>query len=351
MTQRERALALYTFLREFVQLRTKTIRDISRYEQDGQVIWAADIPREHGCHCVAWRRDTPEASRDDALDEVWIEIRKPLPTGPPEPPESVHAWVRGEQLDDSSLERPELFPTLPGESADEPQIRLDDHPDVREAWDAYIDGHWRPWAEQDRRERAVQDVYTDLFSMFQRQKRLGESFEVVFGLGFLSWIDPDGHTVQRHLVTAQVSVSFDTERGELTVTPAGDGAHPSLEQDMLDPQHRPDPQELRSIEETLEKIGESVWAAGPLDGLLKSWVHSVSAEGQYTEALARPERAGSAPVVHLAPALILRRRTERSFIRAFQGDHCSTGDWQDRSGRCVGLCRRLRGAKAGQRDE
>ena len=58
-----------------VQLRTKTIRDISRYEQDGQGIWAADIPRELGCHCIVWRRATPEASGDDVSDEVWIEVR------------------------------------------------------------------------------------------------------------------------------------------------------------------------------------------------------------------------------------------------------------------------------------
>ena len=189
---------------------------------------------------------------------------------------------------------------------------------MQAAWDDYIEDHWWPWAEQDRREQAVQKVYTDLFSMFQRQQRLGESFEVVFGLGFLSWNDPDGHTVHRHLIVARVSVNFDTERGTLTVTPAGEGARPSLEQDMLDPQHRPDPQELRSIEEALENVGESLWATGPLDGLLKSWVHSASAEGVYCSGLDRPESPGPAPVVHLAPALILRRRTERSFIRAFQ---------------------------------
>ena len=316
--ERDRAVALYTFLKEFVQLRTKTIRDVSRYEQDGQVIWVAEIPREHGCHCIAWHRDTPDAPADDAPDEVWLEIRKPRLTRPPEPPQSVHPWVRREQLDDSFLDLPELFPTLPGESADDPPIELDDHPEVRQAWDDYIEDHWWSWAEQDRRERAIQRVYTDLFSMFQRQQRLGESFEIVFGLGFLAWNAPDGRTVQRHLVTAHVTVSFDTERGTLSVTPAGEGARPSLEQDMLDPQHRPDPQELRSIEETLERLGESLWAAGPLDGVLKSWVHSTSAEGEYADALERPAHAASAPIVHLAPALILRRRTERSFIRAFQ---------------------------------
>ena len=313
MIERERAISLYTFLKEFTQLRTKTIRDISRYEQDGQVIWTADIPREQGCNCIAWHRDTPDAS-----DEMWLEIRRPHLTQPPKPPESVQAWVQREQLEDSLLELPELRPTLLGESVDDPPVRLDDHPEVQQAWDAYIEDHWWPWAEQDRREQVIQKVYTDLFSIYQRQQRLGESFEVVFGLGFLSWKTPDGYTVQRHLVATRVSVNFDTEHGTLTVTPAGEGAHPSLEQDMLDPQHRPDPNELRSIEETLEKIGESVWETGPLDGLLKSWVHSASAEGDYRPSLDRPDCPGPAPVVHLAPALILRRRTERSYIRAFQ---------------------------------
>ena len=318
MTERERAIALYTFLNEFVQLRTKTIRDISSYERDGQVIWATDIPQEPGCHCVARCRDAPDAPADDAPDEVWVEVRKPRLTPPPEPPKLVTEWVRWEQLGDSTLELPELFEALPRESPEEPPIKLSDHREVQGAWDDYVQDHWWPWAEQDRRERAVQKVYSDLFSMYQRQQRLGESFEVVFGLGFLSWKTPDGQTVQRHIVTAQVSVSFDTERGKLTVTPAGDGARPALEQDMLDPQHRPDPQEVHAIEETLEKMGESVWEAGPLDGLLKSWAHSASADGKYSEVLERPERPGLAPVVHLAPALILRPRTERSFIQAFQ---------------------------------
>ena len=97
-------------------------------------------------------------------------------------------------------------------------------PKVRDAWHAYIEGRWWLWAEQDRRERAIQSVYTDLFSVFQRQQRLGESFEVVFGRGFLIWNAPDGHVVRWYLVTAHVTVSFDTERGTLTVTPAGEGA-------------------------------------------------------------------------------------------------------------------------------
>ena len=46
-------------------------------------------------------------------------------------------------------------------------------------------------------------------------------------------------------------------------------------------------------------------------------MNSASADGEYKDSLTPPEGANTAPVVHFAPALILRRRTERSFIRAF----------------------------------
>ena len=310
MKERESAVALYTFLREFAQLRTRTIRDVDAYEQ---VIWASDIPRQQGCDCIAWHRDV-----DDASDKSWLEIRRPRLKRPPEPPELAQNWVRREQLNDSSLDMPELHTTLLDESAEGPLLRLEDHPEVQAVWDTYIEDYWWAWSEEDRREQAVGRIYTDLFSMFQRQQRLGEAFEIVFGLGFLSWNSPDSPTVRRHLAVARVSVEFDAESGTLTVAPAGEGAHPTLEQDMLDPQYRPDPQELLSIEEELEKIGESVWAVGPLDGLLKSWVHSVDARGEYNAALERPGSSGQTPVVHFAPALILRARTERSYIRAFE---------------------------------
>ena len=313
MTERENAIALYSFLKEFAQLRTKITRDVSQYEREGQVLWAHQFPRESGCYCIAWDRGSSSTS-----DAVWLEIRKPRPFQPPEPPELLNAWVRRDQLGDSSLDFPGLYETLPGDSDDDPPRSLEDCPDIREAWDTYIENQWWHWADHDRREQQVEKAYTYVFSMFQRQQRLGESFEVIFGLGLLNWKTPDGHAVRRHLVSARVSVVFDSTSGTLMVVPAGEGARPSLEQDMLDPQYRPDPQVLNSIQGDLEELGDSLWDAGPLDDLLNSWVNSVAAIGEYSAALDPPERADQKPNVHLAPALILRQRTERSYIRSFE---------------------------------
>ncbi|MDE0476236.1 MAG: AAA domain-containing protein [Gammaproteobacteria bacterium] len=123
--------------------------------------------------------------------------------------------------------------------------------------------------------------------------------------------------MRRHLIATQADIRFDAETGTLTVYPAADGAQPALELDMLDPQYLPSDELVQGITQNLGEMGDTIWEAGPLDGLLKSWVHSVSAQGEYSDSLDRPEESGEVPVVHLAPALILRKRTERSFIRAF----------------------------------
>ena len=323
VSERERAIGLYAFLREFAQLRTQPARSIDSYDS---VIWAADIPREPGCDCIAWHRpsgDTADGEDGDTDDpgrtpDAWIEIERPPLGRPPEPPEAVHEWARSEQIGDSSLDLPELRATIPAEFEDDPPLRLEDHPDVQAAWDEWIEARWWPWAEQDRRDEAVRRVYADLFAMRQRQQGLGEAFEVVFGLGFLSWAPTGGPTVRRHLVAARAEIDFDAESGTLTVAPAADGAEPKLEQEMLDPEQRPDPDMVGTLEATLGEIGDSLWSGGPIDGLLKAWVNSAADRGEYDDSLDRPDGAGTAPVVHFAPALILRRRTEHVFVSAFE---------------------------------
>ena len=91
---RDRAIRLFTFLRELTELRTTTVRSVEQYDH---VLWFNDIPREQGCHCIAWG---PIA--DDERAEVWLEIRKPPLKAPPKPPEKLMPWLESRELDDSS---------------------------------------------------------------------------------------------------------------------------------------------------------------------------------------------------------------------------------------------------------
>ncbi|MGH2562454.1 MAG: AAA domain-containing protein, partial [Thermomicrobiales bacterium] len=335
---RDRAVSLFTYLKELSVLRTKAIRT---WEQYDKVLWFADVPEEPGFHCAAWFRDA------ETDNETWIEAHKPRPRpAPPDPPEPVIPWlVDVLQVSDSSLEVPELHTsipieplpssegdvenqTIPAESAgeetadevgnqEEHYTELTDHPEIAERWERYLQYQWQPWAEEDRRLHAAQTVYTDLFSIYQRQQRLGEQYEVVLGLGLLSWRTPAGQRVQRHLVTGQASLAFDPVRGIITVGPAADGASLTLEHDMLEAQERPDLTEQRTIESQLADLGDDAWDQIKLASLFQAWVHAVSSRGTFDDTLDPIAMLGDDPIIHLAPALILRKRTERSLIRFF----------------------------------
>ena len=164
----------------------------------------------------------------------------------------------------------------------------------------------------------MQRVYTRLFSIYQKQQRLGEQYEVVLGLGLLSWKTSEGHHIRRHIVTAQTDLQFELSRGIISVGPAGEGANLALEQDMLDPKFRPDVNELNAFEGQLKEIGDDIWNGVNLESLLSSWIHAVSPNGTFEDSLLAPAGVAEEPRLHWAPAILLRKRSERSFLKAFE---------------------------------
>src|SRR5215467_1689808 len=97
---RDRAVRLFTFLREYTQLRASTALTTDSYDE---VIWLADVPGLPGCACAA-----VEPTRDG---EVWLEVRKPRLTPAPRPPEALRPWL--ERWDDSAPEAPALRESIP----------------------------------------------------------------------------------------------------------------------------------------------------------------------------------------------------------------------------------------------
>jgi hypothetical protein len=320
---RDRALRLFTFLREFVQLRTKIVRSLSSYEQ---VLWLSDIPKESECFCHVWDPD-----HETEEERPWVEVGKPRLAAPPKIPSALNEWVNKATVGDSSREEPEIYPqiavprTAPevdGLESEDPGprfLRLEDRPDIRAVWDGFLDREWRPWAEVDRRKQRVKKIYGQLFHLHHQQAELGESYEVVMGLGLLKWRSGSGHEVCRHLITAQTSVEFDSERGVVSVTAAGEGAKPQLEHDMLEPEDRPGAAIEDKFEEALNQVGDDIWGNELVESSLKSWINSMGkGDGEYSGSLDSARTATAIPSVVYAPALILRKRSDRGFLELYK---------------------------------
>jgi very-short-patch-repair endonuclease len=350
---RKRAVNLFTFLREMVSLRSTVVRNCESYDR---VLWLDQVPREAECDCIAFR-----APKDEESDEWWLRVRKPVFSDPPPLPPKLVRWVNAEQLKDSSLEAPPLsfersrkprsYEARP-ESAAAParntgsthnviqqfagmatDERIDhdaeaDAPaaipnaegqaELRAEFGRYLNDKWRTWAQEDRRKRRVLGIYTDLFSLYQQQKELGEAYEVVVAIGQLRWTPKPGVEVNRHLVAVQTSIEFDAQRGVIRVGPAAEGAKPRLEEDMLLLDERPGPEVLVALEQQVAACDDDVWHNDQMVSALKVFVHSLGhGNGTYSDDLAPLDRATDVPQVRWAPAVIVRHRTEQGLLQVY----------------------------------
>ncbi|HEY7090541.1 MAG TPA: AAA domain-containing protein, partial [Tepidisphaeraceae bacterium] len=317
---RQRAVDLFTFLRELVSLRTTVVRNCQSYDR---VLWIDEVPREEECDSVVWK---PRPAHE--TEEWWLRVRKPAFSSPPTPPANLTAWTDDLQLADSNLEAPRPLDeikalTTTGAETTPATIKLADHPEIRDAWDRFVAEAWRPWAQDDRRKRRVLRIYTDLFSLYQQQKALGEAYEVVVGLGQLRWAPKEGVEVNRHVVAVQTNIEFDAQRGVITLGPAAEGAKPRLEEDMLELDERPAPDVLTALEQQVANCEENdehddIWRDEQIIGALKSFAHSLSrGEGSYSDELKPLDRATPTPQVCWAPAIILRPRTEQGLLQVY----------------------------------
>ena len=314
---RTQAINLFAYLRELAELRSKTVRRVEDYDK---VLWFGDIPKEQECYTPAWGAFRTED------DDVWLEIKKPSIKPFPTVPKDVEPWVREVDLANSSdipeiltkIAAPENAEEANDASAEQRFIELDTQPHVRPQWDKYLEEKWWPWAQENERLKKIQNVYSTLHAIYQEQKKLGEAFELVLGLGLLTWKTPSGQHVRRHLVVAQASIELDGKRGTLIVSPSADGAKPTLEQDMLEASERPNPDEQIVAEKQLAILGDAIWNNPALKETLQSWINSLSSNGMYADDLLATNEVSDKPRVTLSPALILRRRSERSLITAFQ---------------------------------
>lgn len=326
---KEKAIDLYQYLQQFVTLRTSVVLDISQYNS---VIWLSEIPHDRHCFCAAW-----ELEKEDA-DNIWVEIKRPLLPKVPTIPEKCYRWVDVTTLEDYE-HQPFLKEKINGEKALENQetdialLELINFPDVKIEWEEYIEQKWKPWAGLYGEVKKVHNIYTKLFSMYQQQKALGESYEVVLGLGLLNYKTKDGAVIYRHILSGQTELIFEPNRGTIIVKASPEGANLQFETEMLGFEDQPDVKIQRVLEDSAKEIADDVWHKSKIHPVIKSWVNSFNPNASYDETLNSMLKSYShdRPEVNFAPAIILRERTKVGILKFVKKiiDQLKEGDNKD----------------------
>lgn len=317
----QKAVRLVDYLVRLATLRTKLIRDIAEYEK---VLWVSDVPRERGCFTQAWGRD------EEHEPDEWMEVQNRREPELPAIPPSCKDWVNPSALRNKN-DLPELLPQITRqiqnpdwrEGSDQLETiphseRLEDHPEIQRAWESYVESKWLPWTEEHSAWERVHKVYSALFGIHQEQLRLGEEYELVLGLGLLTWQTPTGQRVRRHLLVADAILEFEARLGKFTVRPHTEGAKVRPELDMLDIEEQPARAE-ETAKASLAAVEDDPWDKGCVEGVLQALVHSINSQGDYDGSLeAKSIRASAKPIVEYAPALILRKRSAKGLTETLK---------------------------------
>jgi len=288
------------------------------------VLWINRIPKEKGCFTQAW------GANEEYSNDIWVEVQTCREPEIPSTPEICRRWIDNNTIKDTK-DLPTLLEKIteqiknPGwrEGSDQPQyinqtIYLENCHRVKEEWNKYIEQKWLTWAEQHKKWEKVHEVYSTLFSIHQEQLRLSEEYELVLGIGLLTWQTPNNQRVRRHLVVANAILEFEARLGKFIVRPNPDGANLRPELDMLDVEEQPARAE-DSAKNGLMQAEDDPWDKDCVEGVLRALVHSMNTRGEYHDRL-EPElpQYSEKPIVEYSPAIILRKRSIRGLTEVLK---------------------------------
>ncbi|MFC8373152.1 AAA domain-containing protein [Streptomyces sp. NPDC057239] len=317
-----RVRQIFRFLAEAEESKTRPVRTL-----DGAAgtVWFEELP------------DAPEVAvmLDGALDTeepAWLTLERPDREDAPHPEPLLAPWIDETRIRDFKQTRaphlrrriePEFPDWSQGIPLDKTYHELDDHPKREKIEKLYAawEQEWLAWAERRRAIDPVVRLYDRLHKMHEDAANLGEAYELVLGLGRLTWQTTTGQRVERHLVTHRATLHLDPVTGTLTAAPDPTGVGLELEEGMLEgAQHVPGAVR-EQIVDTLDGASD-VTDPAHLDAVhtaLRSWTNAAHSAGGYSPTVerARP-RTLDVPQVGLTPALVLRERNRRSTLDALK---------------------------------
>ncbi|MEV0649428.1 AAA domain-containing protein [Phytomonospora sp. NPDC050363] len=284
----DRAVRLFRFLARVQQLRSDPPRTVEAYQQGGgAVLWFAGIPEHPAVTAIG-----PEPEPDDVL----LTVDRVARVDPPRPTSGLAARLIG-VLDD-----PELPP------------QVEHGPDPEHA--AYLET-WNEWAATERVEAPVRDLYGRLFAMHVAASGHPEDLELVLGIGCLAWTPPEEPPVRRHLLTAPIAIGFDADTGRLSVVRVKALDALAVELEMIDPGRIAASAQLPGIRSDAQGTVAHPMHRGEQGPLVRRLVHTLDADGGYSDADVAPEH-GRRAQASFAPALILRRRSHRDLVEIYE---------------------------------
>ncbi|MBF9071899.1 AAA domain-containing protein [Streptacidiphilus fuscans] len=178
---------------------------------------------------------------------------------------------------------------------------------------------WRRWAEAERTDAPRRNLYEALYAWHQVLAVQDDQRELVIAIGLLSFEDPAGGRVFRHMLTQRLHTAVDRRTARLTVRLAPEGALRVEDQDFLDSDDGWDPERAIAVGEELQARSPHPLGEAVLEQLAQWQERALARPVVFTAVWEPPDKAAD-PVARLtyAPALVLRPRDRKALLRVYE---------------------------------
>ncbi|MFB7380005.1 AAA domain-containing protein [Kitasatospora purpeofusca] len=301
--------ALVGFLREVVQSSHQRLRDTRSWNP----LWLADLPAK-----------VPRPSDDDRPLLVLDHVPQ---AAAPELPPVLEGWVDERPCQDADAEDPPLSEEgpyrtwVPGAGDDdrwqdsEVTVAREDAEEVLRAYGPWL-ARWRLWAERERAERLHRELYEKIYHWHQKMAQQDDQYELVLAVGLLSWSEPNGGAIHRHVLSRRVETQVDRRTARITVRLTGNGAVRLEDRDFLDTDDGWVPERSAAFDEELSARPLHLLGEDALE-CLSQWLDLVLPRPVAFSSNWRPPAGPDAGArLTYAPALLMRPR-DRNAVLSF----------------------------------
>ena len=295
---------LINYIKELSQLKQKPVYSYKNHEK---TIWIYAIPEETGC-TNAFRKDS-----DD-----WLFVKKPNVPPTPKVPVKIQKWVTIDFRNriftiKDSIETVSV--TNEGEEITE-VVSLNDFPIIAREIKHFQKYSWEPYVAEFDRLNPIQELYDELYKIYQSLQNNAETLELVVNVGLLQWKQDNKNYVERHVLSSEVELQFDKKRAEMVIIPSSKGLQFELEEDMLLVEDRLSGDVNREVKSLLARYFEEGNIRDNFSNVLKNIVNALHSRGSYSDSFEIPSHSSSAPIISMSPAFTLRKKSQKSFQHA-----------------------------------
>lgn len=220
----------------------------------------------------------------DTGGDIWLRLPRLHEIAPPHPDDTLARWV---SLPKAPTKLPELKSQI--EIHNGKQVlgveRIEEHPEVTELFNWYVENQWQPWAAAETPRRQTIKRYNEMFALQQTIATEGSEtqIELVWGLGYAAWKrEGFGLALKHPLLTQSCEITLNEKNFDLEVRPRE--IDPRIELDTYAAMELPGVRQLESFWKSALENGANrpnPFEASTFEGVLKAAVGHLDPTGAY----------------------------------------------------------------------